>query len=85
MFLLSEQLRNELLDLLSKLGAWGLWERVERGGGGRGGERRKLYSSIETINLKKKKLLGPTNEAAHLITRASLESALKTWPHAQYC
>lgn len=38
----------ERQDHLSKLGAWGLWKRVEVEGTGRG-EQRKMYSSIKMI------------------------------------
>lgn len=34
-------------DLLRKFGAWGSWERDDKYGGRKGGERRKIHSSIK--------------------------------------
>ena len=37
-------------DLLSKLGAWGPWKRVEVQGKAREGSKQKMYSSLKKIN-----------------------------------
>ena len=36
-------------DLLSKLGAWGSWKRVEEEGEGKEGSGENIYNSIKTI------------------------------------